>query len=37
VSFNTHNLTNQRYFVAAHAAGAFGEPLSAFVKVHFDS
>jgi len=34
VSFNIHNLTNQRYFVAAHA---FGEPLSAFVKVHFDS
>ncbi len=37
VRFNIHNLTNQRYFVAANAAGAFGEPLSAFVKVHFDS
>jgi hypothetical protein len=36
VGFTIHNLTNQRYFVAANAAGAFiGEPLSAFVKVHF--
>jgi iron complex outermembrane recepter protein len=37
VGSTIHNLTNQRYFVAANAAGAFiGEPLSAFVKVHFD-
>jgi iron complex outermembrane recepter protein len=37
VDLNIHNITDQRYFVAANAAGAFvGEPLSAFVRVHFD-
>lgn len=37
VDLNVHNITDQRYFVAANAAGAYvGEPLSAFVRVHFD-
>jgi iron complex outermembrane recepter protein len=35
VDVNIHNLTNERYFIAANAAGAFvGEPLSAKVIVH---
>jgi iron complex outermembrane recepter protein len=35
ISLNVKNFTNQRYYVAANAAGAFvGEPLSAFVKVY---
>jgi iron complex outermembrane recepter protein len=37
VDLNVHNLTNQRYFVAANAAGALvGEPLSAMVNLHFN-
>jgi iron complex outermembrane recepter protein len=35
VTLNVKNLTNERYFVAANAAGAYvGEPLSAFINVH---
>jgi iron complex outermembrane recepter protein len=35
IDLNVHNFTNERYFVAANAAGAYvGEPLSAFVKLH---
>ena len=35
VSLNVKNFTNERYFVAANAAGGYvGEPLSAFVTVH---
>jgi iron complex outermembrane receptor protein len=35
IDLNIHNLTNQRYFIAANAAGAFvGEPFSAFVNLH---
>jgi iron complex outermembrane receptor protein len=35
ISLNVNNFTNQRYFVAANAAGAFvGEPLTALVKVY---
>jgi iron complex outermembrane receptor protein len=35
VSLNVKNITNERYFVAANAAGAYvGEPLGAFVTVH---
>jgi iron complex outermembrane receptor protein len=35
VDLNIHNLTNQRYFIAANGAGAFvGEPLSAFLNLH---
>jgi iron complex outermembrane receptor protein len=34
ISLNVKNFTNQRYYVAANAAGAFvGEPLSAFIRV----
>lgn len=34
---NLHNITNQRYFIAANAAGAFvGEPFSAFASVHMN-
>ena len=37
VDVNLRNLTNQRYFVAAHGAGAVvGETRSAFVGVHAD-
>jgi len=36
ISVNIHNLTDERYFVAANGAGAFvGDPLSAFVNIHF--
>ena len=36
VSLNVKNITNQRYFVAANAAGGFvGEPLSAFLTVRY--
>jgi iron complex outermembrane receptor protein len=35
IDLNVHNITNQRYFVAANAAGALvGEPLSALVNLH---
>jgi iron complex outermembrane recepter protein len=35
IDLNVRNFTNQRYFVAANAAGAYvGEPLSAFVSLH---
>ncbi len=35
IDLNVHNFTNQRYFIAANAAGAYvGEPLSAFVNLH---
>jgi iron complex outermembrane receptor protein len=35
IDLNLHNLTNQRYFIAANAAGAYvGEPFSAFVNLH---
>ena len=35
ITLNVNNFTNQRYFVAANAAGAFvGEPLTALVKVY---
>jgi outer membrane receptor protein involved in Fe transport len=35
ISLNVNNFTNQRYYVAANAAGAFvGEPLTAFIKVY---
>lgn len=34
VALNVKNITNERYFVAPNAAGAFvGEPLSAFITV----
>ncbi len=36
VTLNVDNITDERYFVAANGAGAFvGDPLSAFVNVHF--
>ena len=36
VDLNVHNLTDERYYVAANGAGAYvGNPLSAFVNVHF--
>ena len=36
VTVNIDNVTNERYFVAANGAGAFvGDPLSAFINVHF--
>jgi iron complex outermembrane receptor protein len=36
VDLDVHNLTNERYYVAANGAGAYvGNPLSAFVNVHF--
>jgi iron complex outermembrane receptor protein len=32
---NVHNITNERYFLAANSAGALvGEPLSATVTLH---
>jgi iron complex outermembrane receptor protein len=35
IDLNLHNLTNQRYFLAANGAGALvGEPLSALVTLH---
>jgi iron complex outermembrane recepter protein len=35
IDLNIHNITNQRYFIAANAAGAYvGEPLSALVNLH---
>jgi len=35
IDLNVHNITNERYFVAANGAGAFvGERLSAFVNLH---
>lgn len=38
ISLNVRNITNERYFVAANGAGGFvGEPLSAFVNIHFKS
>ena len=34
-ALNIKNITNERYFVAANAAGAYvGEPLSAFVSAN---
>ena len=36
VTLNVNNITDERYFIAANGAGAFvGDPLSAFVNVHF--
>ncbi len=36
VDLNVHNLTDERYYIAANGAGAYvGDPLSAFVNVHF--
>ena len=36
VTLNVNNITDERYFIAANSAGAFvGDPLSAFVNVHF--
>jgi iron complex outermembrane receptor protein len=36
VDLDVHNLTDERYYVAANGAGAYvGNPLSAFVNVHF--
>jgi iron complex outermembrane receptor protein len=36
VAVNVKNFTNERYFVAANAAGGFvGEGLGAFVNVHY--
>lgn len=36
VTLNVDNITDERYFVAANGAGAFvGNPLSAFVNIHF--
>ncbi len=35
ISLNVKNFTNQKYYVAANAAGAFvGEPLAAFIKIY---
>jgi iron complex outermembrane recepter protein len=35
ISLNVKNVTNQRHYVEANAAGAVvGEPLSAFLKVY---
>jgi iron complex outermembrane receptor protein len=35
IDLNLHNFTNQRYFIAANAAGAYvGEPFSALVNLH---
>lgn len=35
LDINVHNMTNQRYFIAANAAGALvGEPLSVLVNLH---
>jgi len=37
VDLNIHNLTNQRYFIAANEAGAYaGEPFSVFLNLHFN-
>ena len=37
MDLNVHNLTNQRYFIAANAAGAYaGEPFSVFLNLHFN-
>jgi iron complex outermembrane receptor protein len=37
IDINVKNITDQRYFVAANAAGALvGQPLNAFVTAHFD-
>ena len=36
IRLDVHNVTNERYFIAANGAGAFvGDPLSAFVNIHF--
>ena len=36
IRLDVHNITNERYFIAANGAGAFvGDPLSAFVNIHF--
>jgi iron complex outermembrane receptor protein len=36
VTLNVKNFTDERYYIAANAAGAYvGEPLSAIVNVHF--
>ncbi|MBN9247773.1 MAG: TonB-dependent receptor, partial [Hyphomicrobium sp.] len=36
IRIDVHNITNERYFIAANGAGAFvGDPLSAFVNIHF--
>lgn len=36
VTLDVDNITDERYFVAANGAGAFvGNPLSAFVNIHF--
>ncbi|MEJ1977959.1 MAG: TonB-dependent receptor [Acetobacteraceae bacterium] len=36
-ALNLKNITNQRYFIAANAAGALvGDPFSAFASVHVD-
>jgi outer membrane receptor protein involved in Fe transport len=38
IDINVKNITDQRYFVAANAAGALvGQPLNAFVTAHFDT
>ena len=35
MDLNIHNITNQRYFIAANGAGArVGEPFSALVNLH---
>jgi iron complex outermembrane receptor protein len=35
IDVNVHNITNERYFLAANAAGALvGQPLSAMVTMH---
>ena len=37
VDLNIHNITNERYFIAANAAGAYvGEPFTALAKLHAD-
>mgnify|MGYP003875796697 CR=1 FL=1 len=36
IRLDVHNITNERYFIAANGAGGFvGDPLSAFVNIHF--
>ncbi len=36
ITLNVDNITDERYFIAANAAGAYvGNPLSAYVNVHF--
>lgn len=36
IRLDVHNITNERYFIAANGAGAFvGDPLSAFLNIHF--